>query len=239
MIKLYNGWTHSLTLCCTQSFTYFYLHNAGVKSNKEALEILTAEGGWFNKKWENISNDLTNTESESDSLVGAFNSKQRVPFIKKTKPEKITASGTYSLTRSLINVVAHILTHLVQSVDSGTAKVVMLAPDVGLREFTFDGVLPDRASQSSVYETVSRKLVSDFVNGYNGTIIAYGQTSSGKTHTMFGDMDSDLVQKHGIIPRICSEVLTAIDSRKAGSSRASGMPTHLLTRSRTHSLALY
>ena len=191
----------ALTITLSHSHTYsLACFLTGVKSNKEALEILTAEGGWFNKKWEDISNDQSNTKSDSDSLLGTFNSKQRVPFIKKSKPEKITAS--------------------VQSVDSGTAKVVMLAPDVGLREFTFDGVLPDRASQSSVYETVSRKLVLDFINGYNGTIIAYGQTSSGKTHTMFGDMESDMIQKHGIIPRICSEVLTAIDSRKAGSNRA-------------------
>jgi len=36
--------------------------------------------------------------------------------------------------------------------------------------------------------------------GYNGTIFAYGQTSSGKTHTMYGDIhDEDL---HGIIPRV-------------------------------------
>lgn len=199
--------THSLGHPHTYSLARFI---TGVKSNKEALEILTAEGGWFNKKWEGISNDQSNTKSDCDSLVDTFNSKQRVPFMKKTKQEKITAS--------------------VQTVDSGTAKVVMLAPDVGLREFTFDGVLPDRASQSSVYETVSRKLVLDFINGYNGTIIAYGQTSSGKTHTMFGDMESDMIQKHGVIPRICSEVLTAIDSRKPGSDSA-GTLISLLTRS--------
>lgn len=202
--------THSLGHPHTYSLARFI---TGVKSNKEALEILTAEGGWFNKKWEGISNDQSNTKSDCDSLVDTFNSKQRVPFMKKTKQEKITAS--------------------VQTVDSGTAKVVMLAPDVGLREFTFDGVLPDRASQSSVYETVSRKLVLDFINGYNGTIIAYGQTSSGKTHTMFGDMESDMIQKHGVIPRICSEVLTAINGRKPESNRA-GTLIQLLTHSYIH-----
>lgn len=29
-------------------------------------------------------------------------------------------------------------------------------------------------------------LISDVLSGYNGTIFAYGQTSSGKTHTMEG-----------------------------------------------------
>ncbi len=42
--------------------------------------------------------------------------------------------------------------------------------------------------------------------GYNGTIFAYGQTSSGKTHTMEGVMgDADL---QGIIPRIVNDIFT-------------------------------
>ena len=35
----------------------------------------------------------------------------------------------------------------------------MIAPDVGLREFTYDGVFPAHASQSSVYDTVAKGLV--------------------------------------------------------------------------------
>jgi len=37
-----------------------------------------------------------------------------------------------------------------------------------------------------VYEQTSQGIVSSFVTGINGTIIAYGQTSSGKTFTMQG-----------------------------------------------------
>ena len=40
---------------------------------------------------------------------------------------------------------------------------------------------------------------SDVLSGYNGTIFAYGQTSSGKTHTMEGIIDDPNMQ--GIIPR--------------------------------------
>ena len=64
------------------------------------------------------------------------------------------------------------------------AKVVVIAPDVGLREFNFDGVLPVKASNTSSYDLLARRLVMDFLNGYNGTCIAYGQTAAGKTHTM-------------------------------------------------------
>lgn len=42
-------------------------------------------------------------------------------------------------------------------------------------------------------------LSSGFLDGYNGTIFAYGQTSSGKTHTMHGDLSDD--RNKGLAPR--------------------------------------
>ena len=62
----------------------------------------------------------------------------------------------------------------VQSLDSGTGRVVMVAPDVGLREFTFDGVFPPSCSQDFVYDTSAKRLVADFLNGFNASIIVYG-----------------------------------------------------------------
>ena len=50
----------------------------------------------------------------------------------------------------------------------------------------------------------------DVLGGYNGTIFAYGQTSSGKTHTMEGVIgDPDL---QGIIPRIVNDIFNHIYS---------------------------
>ena len=46
------------------------------------------------------------------------------------------------------------------------------------------------------------------MNGYNGTVFAYGQTGAGKSYTMMGDMDDD--NKKGIIPRIIEQVFDAI-----------------------------
>lgn len=43
-------------------------------------------------------------------------------------------------------------------------------------------------------------MVNDVLLGYNGTIFAYGPTGSGKTYTMFGNVN-DATQK-GIIPRV-------------------------------------
>ena len=44
--------------------------------------------------------------------------------------------------------------------------------------------------------------------GYNGTIFAYGQTSSGKTHTMEGVIGDPHLQ--GIIPRIVNDIFNHI-----------------------------
>ena len=50
----------------------------------------------------------------------------------------------------------------------------------------------------------------DVLCGYNGTIFAYGQTSSGKTHTMEGVINDPAMQ--GIIPRIVNDIFNHIYS---------------------------
>jgi hypothetical protein len=45
------------------------------------------------------------------------------------------------------------------------------------------------------------------MDGYNGCIMAYGQSGSGKTHTMMGGLDSDTM---GLIPRLCLELFERI-----------------------------
>lgn len=52
------------------------------------------------------------------------------------------------------------------------------------KNFNFDHVVQPKATQLEVYEIVAKPIVADVLNGYNGTIFAYGQTSSGKTFTM-------------------------------------------------------
>lgn len=50
-----------------------------------------------------------------------------------------------------------------------------------------------------MYQRIAESHVSDFLAGINSTIFAYGQTASGKTYTMFGDMTNEA--EAGIIPR--------------------------------------
>ncbi|KAJ2736374.1 hypothetical protein IW152_000934 [Coemansia sp. BCRC 34962] len=52
--------------------------------------------------------------------------------------------------------------------------------------FTFDKVFDQRDTTLTVYNDIVKEIVASSMRGFNGTIFAYGQTSSGKTHTMYG-----------------------------------------------------
>jgi centromeric protein E len=52
--------------------------------------------------------------------------------------------------------------------------------------FTFDKTFGESSTTREVYEQTSRGIVDSVMSGLNGTIFAYGQSSSGKTFTMQG-----------------------------------------------------
>ncbi|KAG0710966.1 Kinesin heavy chain [Chionoecetes opilio] len=79
---------------------------------------------------------------------------------------------------------------------------------IGGKVFQFDNILKPNVTQEKVYNTAAKDIVKDVLNGYNGTIFAYGQTSSGKTHTMEGVIGDPNLQ--GIIPRIISDIFNHI-----------------------------
>ena len=53
-------------------------------------------------------------------------------------------------------------------------------------EFEFDRVFPPEATQLDIYKDTGESIAASVMQGYNGTILAYGQTASGKTYTMEG-----------------------------------------------------
>lgn len=76
--------------------------------------------------------------------------------------------------------------------------------------YVFDKIFKPNASQDKVYNEAAKAIVKDVLMGYNGTIFAYGQTSSGKTHTMEGVLGDPTHQ--GIIPRIVNDIFNHIYS---------------------------
>ena len=74
-----------------------------------------------------------------------------------------------------------------------------------------------------MYDDCSFGLVESVLEGYNGTIFAYGQTGCGKSHTMMGlldGFDNNGVDLKGIIPKSVSHIFGAInENTDIGSSQ--------------------
>lgn len=71
--------------------------------------------------------------------------------------------------------------------------------------YAFDRVFGPATTTRAVYDVAARQVVRGAMEGVNGTVFAYGVTSSGKTHTMHGDQKSP-----GIIPLAVKDVFSII-----------------------------
>ncbi|KAJ0984893.1 hypothetical protein J5N97_003249 [Dioscorea zingiberensis] len=72
-------------------------------------------------------------------------------------------------------------------------------------KFDFDRVFGEESKTCEVYEARTKEIVASAVRGFNGTVFAYGQTNSGKTHTMRGS-----VGEQGIIPLSVHDLFQSI-----------------------------
>ena len=71
-------------------------------------------------------------------------------------------------------------------------------------------------TQMEAFEKVARQIFDEIIQGYNGTILAFGQSGSGKTHTMYGPEDeknSDTIEKMGIIPQSCAYIFNISNNK--------------------------
>lgn len=58
--------------------------------------------------------------------------------------------------------------------------------------YQFDAAFNPEATTESVYDNVGSVIVEAVLDGYNGTVFAYGQTGCGKSHTMRGFIERTL-----------------------------------------------
>lgn len=74
--------------------------------------------------------------------------------------------------------------------------------------FSFDAVYDWNAKQRELYDETFRPLVDSVLQGFNGTIFAYGQTGTGKTYTMEGVRRDP--ERRGVIPNSFEHIFTHI-----------------------------
>mmetsp|Transcript_78585 Transcript_78585/g.139446 ORF Transcript_78585/g.139446 Transcript_78585/m.139446 type:complete len:674 (-) Transcript_78585:166-2187(-) len=85
-------------------------------------------------------------------------------------------------------------------------------------DFALDSSDPSASSyanQQTVYQRIGAQMVDDATQGFNACLCAYGQTGTGKTHTVVGDWLSG--QGRGLLPRIAHGLFV-----KAGQLRNQG-----------------
>ncbi|XP_043946285.1 kinesin-like protein KIF3B [Protopterus annectens] len=100
----------------------------------------------------------------------------------------------------------------VVNVDVKLGQISVKNPKVASAElpksFTFDAVYDSNSKQLELYDETFRPLVDSVLQGFNGTIFAYGQTGTGKTYTMEGVRNDP--DRRGVIPNSFEHVFTHI-----------------------------
>ncbi|KAK9365093.1 P-loop containing nucleoside triphosphate hydrolase protein [Lipomyces kononenkoae] len=80
-----------------------------------------------------------------------------------------------------------------------TTATTIAVPDVGV--FSFDNVFGAATTSPEVFAVVAKPVVNAVIEGYHGTIFAYGMTGTGKTYSMRG-----LANAPGIIPLAVADI---------------------------------
>ncbi|KAI8328157.1 P-loop containing nucleoside triphosphate hydrolase protein, partial [Choanephora cucurbitarum] len=82
--------------------------------------------------------------------------------------------------------------------------------------FHYDHVFGPETHQSDIFASLGEKPVQKFVEGYNVTMLAYGQTSSGKTYTMGTAQHTDATdpEQDGIVPRAMALLFSLLQQQQ-------------------------
>ena len=92
------------------------------------------------------------------------------------------------------------------------------------RTYHFDQVFAPDTTQERLYDASISPIVDEVLQGFNCTIFAYGQTGTGKTHTMTGEVGAvgedgtgnALTDGSGVIPRAMAQIFTHLEENCAG-----------------------
>ncbi|CAG5118969.1 unnamed protein product [Candidula unifasciata] len=122
----------------------------------------------------------------------------------RLKPTKKPYSG-YEISRNILTV------HIPDNRD-----VLVLGSHQAVRsnlsyDIVFTDIFRPEATQEDVFDGVAKGIIQSFLNGYNGTIFAYGQTGTGKTYTVEGN--STNYNTRGLSTRALSMIYQQLENR--------------------------
>lgn len=87
------------------------------------------------------------------------------------------------------------------------------------RTYTFDKAFGPATHQAQLYDQAISPIVDEVLDGFNCTIFAYGQTGTGKTYTMEGELKdvkkAGITEHCGVIPRAVDHVFNKLEAQGA------------------------
>ncbi|KAF1913608.1 P-loop containing nucleoside triphosphate hydrolase protein [Ampelomyces quisqualis] len=109
---------------------------------------------------------------------------------------------------------------LTNGIKGSTVELSMGSNALSNKTYQFDKVFSPAADQNMVFDEVVSPILDEVLNGFNCTIFAYGQTGTGKTYTMTGDISNvlPLPDAAGIIPRVLSALFSRLEADETESS---------------------
>ena len=96
------------------------------------------------------------------------------------------------LKRSILNII---------KVNKSQDQITVLNPCSQVQEsrrekvFNFQNIFTEKSKNTEISHKIVPSLIDNTINGFNSTIITYGVTGSGKTHTMFGSLFNQYEEK--------------------------------------------
>jgi len=145
-----------------------------------------------------IEKDINNEEEEEESNSLSDEKSKRISVYIRIRPftsieEKIDKTSPFKLIDTENNL-------------------IQFERNLESKKFIFDKIFSENASQSEIFETTSKNIIDKVISGYNGAIILYGQSSTGKSYTLFNDLSEPELQ--GITPRVFDYLFRKINSIK-------------------------
>ena len=99
-------------------------------------------------------------------------------------------------------------------IKGSTVDLAMGPSALSNKTYQFDKVFSPAADQNMVFNEVVSPILDEVLGGFNCTIFAYGQTGTGKTYTMTGDISNvlPLPDAAGIIPRVLDAMFQRLEA---------------------------
>jgi kinesin family protein 18/19 len=133
------------------------------------------------------------------------------PFLEAERPKTATSPGRAQAAGSAcIQVAVRIRPLNSREVAEGKREIVkVVGPNVVVmhdegdhrcpeKQYSYNYALGPETTQQQVFDQTARPLVNGVINGFNGTVFAYGATGAGKTHTMLGTPTCPGVMLHSL-----------------------------------------